>query len=113
MSLLLDQNISFRVVNNLKDHFPELTHVSNCDLLNTEDEQIWEYAKEHSHTIVTFDSDFYDLQTLRGFPPKLIWLRFGNTITEEMISFFTENYETMLEFTDSAEFSDVGCLEFY
>ena len=34
--------------------------------------------------IVTLDADFADLSLLRGQPPKVIWLRCGNsTVAEE------------------------------
>ena len=39
-------------------------------LENSSDKQIWEYAKEHDFTIVTFDGDFYDFSLVWGHPPK-------------------------------------------
>lgn len=113
MALLLYQNISFRIVKKLKGEFPDLLHVSDCGLLNKDDEEIWKFAKENHHIIVTFDADFYDLQTLKGFPPKLVWLRFGNTTSLEMVEFFRKNYQTIIEFSNSDDFSKIGCLEFY
>jgi predicted nuclease of predicted toxin-antitoxin system len=31
---------------------------------------------------VTQDSDFYDISIIKKHPPKIIWLRFGNSNTE-------------------------------
>jgi len=45
------------------------------------DAHIWEYAATHDFTIVTQDSDFSERVALYGHPPKVIWLRTGNTST--------------------------------
>ncbi len=58
MKLLFDQNISFRVVRELTEYFPEAKQVRELNLENTTDRQIWEYAKQNGYTIITFDSDF-------------------------------------------------------
>jgi len=34
--------------------------------------------------IVTKDADLSDMSILRGFPPKLIWLRLGNGTSNEV-----------------------------
>ena len=113
MKLLVDQNISFRLVKELKNEFPGIEHVSNVGLLNTRDSDIWAYAKSEAYTILTFDFDFYELLLLKGFPPKVVLLRFGNTSTVELISFVRSNFKKIQEFVDSPELNDAGCLEFY
>ncbi|WP_414717363.1 DUF5615 family PIN-like protein [Telluribacter sp.] len=74
--------------------------------------EIWGFAKRNNYTIITFDADFYELQVIRGFPPKIIWLRFGNMTRQEFIRFFEQNTERIKDYLDSQEFEDVGCLEF-
>ena len=113
MKLLLDQNISFRVARELSTEFSGIEHISNVGLLNSSDLDIWNFAKAESYTILTFDMDFYELLLLKGFPPKIIWLRFGNTSTSEIISFLRTNLRKIEEFVDSEEAIEVGCLEFY
>ena len=76
------------------------------------DRMIWEYAKAKDFAIITFDADFYELQTIRGFPPKIIWLRFGNLTRTEFINFFQKNISKIREFLHSKEFEEIGCLEF-
>ncbi|MGH7885391.1 MAG: DUF5615 family PIN-like protein [Thermodesulfobacteriota bacterium] len=112
MKLLLDQNISYRLVADLKELIPELSHVKFLDLFNADDIDIWNFAKAEKYTIVTFDSDFYELQALKGFPPKIIWFRFGNTTRIELTDFFIENVKLINEFMTLNEFVDSGCLEF-
>ena len=84
MNLLFDQNISFRITKQLIDHFPKCKHVSECGLQNSEDTDIWKYAKINNYSIVTFDSDFYDISVINGHPPKIIWIRTGNLTTDEI-----------------------------
>ena len=77
MRLLLDQNISFRLVSKLEHDFPGTCQVKSLRLANSTDKEIWEYAKIHDFIILTFDADFYDFSVVWGHPPKIIWLRTG------------------------------------
>lgn len=78
MKLLFDQNISFRVVRKIINEFPLAISVWDVGLYEEDDFPIWEYAKEYGYTIVSQDSDFDDLSTLQGHPPKIIMVRTGN-----------------------------------
>jgi predicted nuclease of predicted toxin-antitoxin system len=111
MKLLFDQNISFRVIKGIKELFPDAKQVREVNLNNSKDLDIWLYAKKEGYTIVTFDSDFYDLNLLRGNPPKIIWLKMGNTSTEDIITLFHENFNLIQEFLINPEYQDLGCLE--
>jgi len=44
----------------------------------SEDNLIWEFAKENGFTITTKDSDFNEILLVNGFPPQVIWIRTGN-----------------------------------
>lgn len=75
MKLLLDENLSRRLIRRISDLFPGSLHVAAIGLLQTADIQIWEYAKAQGFAIVTADADFYDLATALGPPPQVVWLR--------------------------------------
>ena len=75
MKLLLDENLSRRLVDRLADLFPGSAHVASQGLLQASDQQIWTYAKHNGYTIVSADADFYELATTFGPPPKIVWLR--------------------------------------
>ncbi len=81
MKLLYDHNLSPRLVQRLDDLFPDSQHVRSVGLSEALDDAIWAYAQTHTYTIVTKDSDFYDLSLVRGMPPKVIWLQVGNVTT--------------------------------
>lgn len=78
MTLLLDENLSRRMVPALQQRFPESTQVALVGLERTADASLWDYARQHGFVLVSKDDDFRDLQMLRGYPPKLIVLRVGN-----------------------------------
>ncbi|MCX6235184.1 MAG: DUF5615 family PIN-like protein [Bacteroidetes bacterium] len=111
MKLLFDQNISFRAVKGLIEIFPNAKQVCELYLENATDHNIWEYAKKEGYTIVTFDSDFYDLTLISGIPPKVIWLRFGNTSTDNLIRILQEHQSLIREFIENPDYHEVGCLE--
>ena len=39
------------------------------------DREVWEFAKREGFVLVSADSDFYELATTVGPPPKVVWLR--------------------------------------
>jgi predicted nuclease of predicted toxin-antitoxin system len=110
VKILLDQNISFRVVPLLINTFKKVGQVRALGLEDASDSEIWSYALENNYTIVTFDSDFIDLATLKGAPPKIIWLRFGNSSNLKIANKLIYNAEAILNFIDTAQ-SDIAFLE--
>lgn len=90
MRLLFDENISYRIVKQLINIFPESLHVSRIGVsLPISDRIIWEYAKKNDFVIVSFDEDFESLANLYGFPPKVVILRLGNSSTKIIASVLT------------------------
>ena len=81
MRLLFDNNLSPHLVSQLADVFPDASHVAQVGLERGDDEDVWKYARDGNYVIVTKDADFNDLSTLRGVPPKVVWLRVGNCPT--------------------------------
>ncbi len=85
MKLLFDANLSPKLVGRLAELFPDSLHVFNTGLARfTSDEAIWEYAKANGFTIVTADSDFLELASSRGTPPKVIRLENCNYRTSRV-----------------------------
>ena len=113
LKLLFDQNISFRVAARLKSEFPSCAQVRELALEDKSDREIWEYAKKEGFTIVTFDADFFDLVTLYGHPPKVVWLRVGNTSTENLITVLQKNTGILTAFITDANQAQIGCLEIH
>jgi predicted nuclease of predicted toxin-antitoxin system len=88
VKLLLDENLSPRLVRRIEDLFPGSVHVRSEGLRQTPDHLVWEFAKGNGFSIVSADADFYDLGTALGPPPKVIWLRgcdYPTAVAERLI----------------------------
>lgn len=110
MKLLLDQNLSRRIVPLLQQTFPGTTQTALVGLERASDSEIWEYAKSGGYTIVTKDDDFLGLLSISGYPPKIILLTMGNCSNQyvaEVLIRSTDNIQKFL--TDS----QVGLVEVY
>lgn len=84
MKLLFDQNLSPTLVSRLSDVFPGSDHVFRLGLDKATDDAVWNYAYDHNFTLVSKDADFSDMSLLRGYPPKVLWLRIGNGTTGQV-----------------------------
>jgi len=110
MKLLFDQNISHRILRLLSDSFSDCQQVGSVGLLNRNDSDIWQFAKQNGFTIVTLDSDFFDMSVLQGYPPKVIWLRTGNMSTSELAERIILNFSAIVSFIDDPKQS---CLDIF
>jgi len=110
MKLLFDQNISYRILRLLPSTFSNCQQVRAVGLEDRGDWEIWQYAKQNGFTIVTFDSDFFDISILRDCPPKVIWLRTGNLTTSEIAERMILNFSMISSFINDSEQS---CLDIF
>jgi predicted nuclease of predicted toxin-antitoxin system len=81
--------------------FPEVKHVRQLGLEDASDALIFDFAKKNKLTIVTFDSDFVDLNVVRGIPPKIIWIKTGNLTTRVVADLLNRNVESINRFLES------------
>lgn len=100
MKLLLDENLSDRIVNRIIDLYPDSDHVKTFALMNTDDGVIWEYAKANDFVIVSKDSDFHQRSLLYGHPPNFIYLRIGNSPTSKIVGILRDNFDIISQFGD-------------
>lgn len=76
--------------------------------MNASDWVIWKYAKQHGYVIVTQDADFNELNSLYGFPPKIIWIRMGNSSTTVVIQALVDYQQEIHNFLNDKGY---GCFE--
>ena len=100
MKLFFDENLSFRLVAALADVYPGSSHVREAGLLGAEDPAIWAYAVEHGFLLVSKDTDFYERSVLYGAPPKVIWLRIGNSTVNDTADLLRSQYIRIRRFND-------------
>jgi predicted nuclease of predicted toxin-antitoxin system len=110
MKLLLDANISWKLVNTLAPVFGECTHVDLLDFsVPAKDEAIWNYALKNGCIIITKDTDFLDLLELKGFPPKVVLIKTGNNSTRILAELLLDAKQQI----EDLEKNEYGLLEVY
>ena len=98
MKLLLDQNLSRNLLADLRELWPDTSHVATEGLGTASDHEIWEYARARGYTIVSKDSDFRQLAFLHGPPPKVVWVRLGNVTTSAVLQALMHQREAIESF---------------
>jgi predicted nuclease of predicted toxin-antitoxin system len=92
VKLLLDENLSDRIIGRIIDRCPASEHVKTLAFTNTDDAVvIWEYAKDNNFILVSKDADFHQRSLLYGQPPKFIVLRIGNSPTTKIVQALRDN----------------------
>lgn len=101
MKLLLDENVSDRIVQQIADLFPGSTHIKAIGLKEADDSVVWAWSKQHGFTLVSKDTDFHQRAIVFGSPPKFIWLRVGNCPTRLITTLLRSRYEVIRQFIES------------
>ena len=111
MKILLDANISWKLVNVLMPIFGDCNHVDSIGLaIPVKDGLIWNYAKENGYIIITKDNDFLDLLDLKGFPPKVVLIKTGNNSSKILADLLIDAKSKIEDLEISNEY---GLLEIY
>ena len=103
MKLLLDQNLSWKLVGQLETLFPATSHIKTLLPTESDDRDIWFYAKENGFTIVSKDDDFEQRSILLGHPPKVIWVRLGNCRSDAVAALLLRSQNVILAFGEDEE----------
>lgn len=109
MKLLLDQNLSFRLLDKLESVYPGSTQVKFVGLDQADDLTVWQFAKDNGFTIVTKDSDFHEFSLIYGSPPKVIWMKCGNEPRRYVLDLLLSNQERIIDFFDNKS----DCLQIF
>jgi predicted nuclease of predicted toxin-antitoxin system len=100
VKLLLDENLSPRLVESLGDLYPGSQHVHAVGLGEADDSDVWNFAKAHGFAIATKDSDFAERGVLERDPPKVLWIRLGNCSTAEIETVLRSQFEAIRGFLE-------------
>jgi predicted nuclease of predicted toxin-antitoxin system len=98
MKLLLDENLSDRIVPKIIDLYPASSHVKHHGLSTTDDAVIWDFARKNDFIIVSKDADFHQRSLVFGAPPHFIYLRVGNCSTDQIITLLRNNLQLIFDF---------------
>lgn len=98
MKLLLDQNLSRRLLPALEPHFPGSSQTALLGLDTATDLEVWLIAKERAYAIVTKDADFIEMALLKGWPPKIVRLDLGNVSNDRILACLLKHRVAIAEF---------------
>ena len=98
MKFLIDTQLPPKLATYLRSkgfHSIHTTYFENGHLLD--DKRIIEIAIQENRIIVTKDSDFLDNYLLKGSPPKVLLLEFGNLTNKKLISYFENHLQLVIQ----------------
>ena len=108
MKLLLDENLSRRLVPFLQHDYPDSSQVVLLGMESAADKDVWQRARDESYVIVTRDADFQELSLVWGQPPKVIRLKTFNQSRPATLKVLIEN-RTLIE--DALITQDLASIE--
>ncbi len=103
--LLLDENLSERLLPLLIDLFPGSTHVRTLGRGGAPDTSVWDIARDGGFLLVTRDEDFVGMSVLRGTPPKVEWLNIGNARNASIAALLLERADDIERFLMHDEYT--------
>lgn len=103
MKLLLDQNLSHKLVARIEARYPGSAHVKAFAAEREDDRVIWARCKRDGFVFVTKDHDFEDPEAHPGPPPKVILLLIGNTRYDLVMSVLTRDEARIRAFESNGE----------
>ncbi len=110
MKLLLDQNLSHRLITALTRAYPDSSHVSLLNMGEASDLDIWRYAILEGYGIVTQHADFHEYSLLYEGPPLIIWLKCGNQPRSIILEKLLHNRDLIEQMASDKE---TRCIEVY
>ena len=110
MKLLLDQNLSYRLLARVEIVFPGSSQIHRLGMEHADDAVIWSFAQENGFTIVRPRIPI----SMRGvwsraFPPQaILWLKCGNVSTQRVQEILLRSMEAISTFIREGQ---AACLE--
>lgn len=108
MKLLLDENLSRRLIPFLQEDYPDSSQVCLLGLERADDATIREFARDHDYVLVTKDEDFKDLAEHYGAPPQIVLLKIGNSDKAAVLRLLKEKRQQIEELLSE---SSTTCVE--
>jgi predicted nuclease of predicted toxin-antitoxin system len=98
MKFLLDAQLPPTLKQVFIDKGYDCIHTMDLELgNNTPDKEINAVSTREQRVLITKDSDFYDSIVIRNEPYKLILVKLGNTSRKELIQFFHDRFDEIIE----------------
>ncbi|MGK0310164.1 MAG: putative nuclease of putative toxin-antitoxin system [Lentimonas sp.] len=109
MKIWLDAHLSPAIAKFLNEEFlnekflVEAVSLRSLGLRDSDDETIFMKAREADVVFFTKDADFVELLERFGNPPKVVWLRVGNTSNQEMKRILLASFKNITSLLGSGD----------
>ncbi|QQR88184.1 MAG: DUF5615 family PIN-like protein [Flavobacteriales bacterium] len=104
MTIWLDAQLSPVLANWIRATFNETCFpIRDLGELNMADETLFLRAKKEADLLITKDVDLVHLLHRHGPPPKVVWLRMGNTSNARLKQVFTQRWSDIMALTGANE----------
>ena len=102
MKLLLDENLSPRLLRKLESAYPGSEHVQGLGLQGRDDNTVWIAAVRGDFVLVSKDDDFRKRSQREGDPPKVVWLNVGNAGKAEVAEILVASKSELTRFVEDS-----------
>jgi predicted nuclease of predicted toxin-antitoxin system len=97
MKFWLDAHLSPAIAKLLNEKYSaQATSIRSLKLSQCEDEEIFMKAREEDVIFITKDDDFIHLLERFGSPPRILWLKVGNTSYQQMKKVFANSFDSLV-----------------
>lgn len=104
MTIWIDAQLSPAIAAWISRHFAmKAVAVRDLGLRDATDQEIFLAAKRENAVVMTKDSDFVLLLDRFGPPPRIIWIRCGNTSNARLKEILTRTLPKAIELLNSGE----------
>ena len=104
MKLWLDAQLPPGLAAWIEANFPfSARAVRDLGLRDSEDEEIFRAARADAAVVITKDSDFLVLLQRYGPPPRIVWVRCGNTSNAHLREIFSNRLTLALQLLQQGE----------
>ena len=108
MKLLIDQNISHKIIDSISDIYPNSIHVTELTLTEGSDLEIWEFALTNDFVFLTTDPETCNRNVISERSPKIICIQSEVITTTKVEWTLRVNQESIEQFINSTDIS--SCL---
>ena len=105
MEIWIDAQLSPVLAHWIRESFAMVDAKSmiSLNLRDSEDDIIFQKAREQKAVIMSKDADFIRSPDRFGAPPQIVWITFGNTSNARMKEILTKHFPSIIEMLERGE----------
>lgn len=97
MKFLVDQNLPPALARWLTAQGHASQHVTDVQMTDSHDWDIWKYAAQNEYVIISKDEDFSTLVYFDANPVQVVWIQLGNCRKQQLLEVFESVLPEVIE----------------